>query len=143
MTELPIQISFAVQRLSFVRIKLLRWTQETLGKSIGVGFQYVSDLEKLRKEPRLTTLIRYATSAGITLEVLFKGSPGIDGLVAPIEWKQVERQLKKFGLNKTSMETIKETANDSDLSWALLLAEEYPNVYLVPVKGWLEEITEI
>ena len=73
----------AVEQLG-MRITYLRknkgWSQEDLALEANINKNYISDLERGRRNPSLEILERLADAFGITLEVLFKGvetSPGI------------------------------------------------------------------
>lgn len=70
----------AVEQLG-MRITYLRkqrgWSQEDLSLEANVNKNYISDLERGRRNPSLEILERIADAFGITLEVLFRGVESI------------------------------------------------------------------
>ena len=73
----------AVEQLG-MRITYLRknkgWSQEDLALEANINKNYISDLERGRRNPSLEILERLADALGITLEVLFKGVETIPGI---------------------------------------------------------------
>lgn len=66
-------------RIAYLR-KVRGWSQLDLSLESGVNRNYISDLEKGRRNPTLDVLERISDAFGITLEVLFKGVESIPGL---------------------------------------------------------------
>ncbi len=66
-------------RIAYLR-KVRGWSQLDLSLESGVNRNYISDLEKGRRNPTLDVLERISDAFGITLEVLFKGVENIPGL---------------------------------------------------------------
>ena len=66
------------------RVRYLRrqkkWSQFELSLRADVNKNYISDLEKGRRNPTLLVLEKIADAFGITLEFLFKGVENIPGL---------------------------------------------------------------
>ena len=60
-----------------LRIKYLRglkhWSQEDLALEAGINKNYISDLERGRRNPTVKILDKICNALGINLEVLFKG----------------------------------------------------------------------
>ena len=73
----------AVEQLG-MRITYLRkqkgWSQEDLALEANINKNYISDLERGRRNPSLEILERLADAFGITLEILFKGVESIPGI---------------------------------------------------------------
>lgn len=73
----------AVEQLG-MRIAYLRkqkgWSQEDLALEANINKNYLSDLERGRRNPSLEILERLADAFGITLEVLFRGVETIPGI---------------------------------------------------------------
>ncbi len=59
-------------RIAFLR-KQRGWSQEELSFECGVNKNYLSDLERGRRNPSLKIMQRIADSFEINLETLFKG----------------------------------------------------------------------
>ena len=66
-------------RVRFLR-KQRKWSQFELSLRAEVNKNYISDLEKGRRNPTLLVLEKIADAFGITLEYLFKGVESIPGL---------------------------------------------------------------
>lgn len=58
------------------RLKVLRaernWTQEELGKRVGVSRQAINALETEKHDPSLDLAYRISTEFGVTVEEIFK-----------------------------------------------------------------------
>ena len=66
-------------RIAYLR-KQRGWSQLDLSLEANVNRNYISDLEKGRRNPTLDVLERISDAFGITLENLFKGIENIPGL---------------------------------------------------------------
>lgn len=67
------------RRVAYLR-KQRKMSQFDLSLAADVNKNYISDLEKGRRNPTLLVLERIADALGVTLEVLFKGVESIPGL---------------------------------------------------------------
>ena len=66
-------------RIAYLR-KLKGWSQLDLSLAANVNRNYISDLEKGRRNPTVDVLQRIADAFNITLEFLFKGIVEAPGL---------------------------------------------------------------
>lgn len=66
-------------RIAYLR-KQKGWSQLDLALEANVNRNYISDLEKGRRNPTLDVLERISDAFGIRLETLFKGVETIPGL---------------------------------------------------------------
>ncbi len=66
-------------RIAYLR-KQKGWSQLDLSLQANVNRNYISDLEKGRRNPTLDVLERISDAFGIRLETLFKGVETIPGL---------------------------------------------------------------
>lgn len=60
------------KRIEYLR-KMKRFTQETLSFESGINKNYISDLERGKRNPTLKVLKAIADALSVTLENLFKG----------------------------------------------------------------------
>ena len=67
------------KRVRFLR-KQKGLSQFDLSLEAGVNKNYISDLEKGRRNPTLSVIERIADALGVSLETLFKGVESIPGL---------------------------------------------------------------
>ena len=67
------------RRIAYLR-KQRKMSQLDLSIEANVNKNYISDLEKGRRNPTLLVIERIADALGVSLEVLFKGVESIPGL---------------------------------------------------------------
>jgi len=60
------------RRIAYLRQKR-GWSQEQLGFESGINRNYISDIEKGRRNPTLMMLVRLATAFELDLAALLKG----------------------------------------------------------------------
>lgn len=72
---------------------------------MGVQRAYISNLELCRKEPKLSTVIRYADILGIDLATLFTGCPASDGSRELPSVAECRKILRRVGVKAQDLRT--------------------------------------
>ncbi|MEZ6078798.1 MAG: helix-turn-helix transcriptional regulator [Pirellulaceae bacterium] len=92
-----VQLPWVCRRLGLAR-ETLQLTLASVGEQMGVQRAFISNLEHCRKEPKLSTLIRYADILEIDLATLFKGCPATDGTKKHPSMNECRNILKRLGI---------------------------------------------
>lgn len=98
-----VQLPWLCRRLRLAR-ETLQLTLATVGEQMGVQRAYISNLELCRKEPKLSTVIRYADILGIDLATLFAGCPPTKGTRKTPSAEECRRILKRLGTNSEDLQ---------------------------------------
>lgn len=77
--NLPPQVVFAVKRLRMLREDVYRYSLESVADYLGISRSFISNVENLHSEPRISTLMLLCDYFNIELDKLFAGCPGLDG----------------------------------------------------------------
>ncbi len=95
--KLPKQITWACRRLKAAR-EMRQMTLKRIGEKLGVQRAFISNIEHARKEPQLSTIVRYAEALDLNLETLFEGCPDSDGARYCPSNSELRLYAKRFGI---------------------------------------------
>ena len=97
--ELVPQVECAVRRLAEIR-QMAGLVQADLAEGIGVSKGSISDLESMRSEPRIGTLVRCCDYLEVSIEVLFRGCPRTDSSSRLPSQEEVLKRAKILGVKQ-------------------------------------------
>jgi transcriptional regulator with XRE-family HTH domain len=139
-SELPKQVAWVCQRLRATR-EMERRTLENIGEQLGVQRAFVSNLENVRKEPRLSTIVRYVEVLGLNLETLFTGSPDSTGVRWCPSNSELSSYVRKLGIKGKQLQPFQSLQKSTwqpdegqdwqladEIYWGWLLAESGKDV---------------
>lgn len=101
MDNLPAQAIYAVSRLRILRERVYRESLESVAGHLGLSRSYISNIENLHSEPRISTLLMLCRHYRIQLDQLFRGCPSLGGKSRiPGESELIALAKKTLGLTQ-------------------------------------------
>ena len=79
------------------RRKVMKLTQQELGKALGLTSQHISAIEQDKRTPSLTSLVKMAEELGVSVDYLLTGKEGVitDTIPAIKADKKLKLDVKK------------------------------------------------
>lgn len=100
------QIEFALFRLRTIRSDILDWTLEDVGNRMGVSRKFLGNLERLWREPKLSTIIKYCDALEIGIDVLLRGCPTSQGQCRVPHKRYLLPEHDALGLTRESAKAL-------------------------------------